>query len=112
MDVLSKHISNKFCCLLNTYYYEQEEKFKLSVKLLQCFMEPMKKIQVEGHLMFTEPQELYGNLDELCYVSAAENYEITLQSFVLFTLFIISASGGNVFRAHLLPRVGGSPTMN
>ena len=45
-------------------------------------MEPMKKIQVEGHLMFTEPQELYGNLDELCYVSAAKNYEITLQSFV------------------------------
>jgi len=35
----------------------------------QCFMEPMKKVQVEGHLMFAEPQDLFGNLDELCYVS-------------------------------------------
>ena len=32
-------------------------------------MEPLKKVQVEGCLMFTEPQELFGNLDELCYVS-------------------------------------------
>jgi len=31
-------------------------------------MEPMKKVQVEGHLMFAEPHELFGNLDELCYV--------------------------------------------
>ncbi len=36
---------------------------------LQCFMEPLKKVQVEGHLMFAEPQDLFGNLDELCYVS-------------------------------------------
>ena len=32
-------------------------------------MEPLKKVQVEGHLMFAEPQDLFGNLDELCYVS-------------------------------------------
>ena len=38
--------------------------------LYQCFMEPLKKVQVEGHLMFAEPQDLFGNLDELCYVSA------------------------------------------
>jgi len=31
-------------------------------------MEPLKKVQVEGHLMFAEPHELFGNLDELCYV--------------------------------------------
>ncbi|ESO01138.1 hypothetical protein HELRODRAFT_175167 [Helobdella robusta] len=37
--------------------------------LKHCFMEPMKKVQVEGHLMFTEPHQLFGNLDELCYVS-------------------------------------------
>lgn len=36
---------------------------------LQCFMEPLKKVQVEGHLMFAEPDDLFGNLDELCYVS-------------------------------------------
>lgn len=35
---------------------------------VQCFMEPLKKVQVEGHLMFAEPHELFGNLDELCYV--------------------------------------------
>jgi len=32
-------------------------------------MEPLKKVQVEGHLMFAEPCDLFGNLDELCYVS-------------------------------------------
>ena len=32
-------------------------------------MEPLKKVQVEGYLMFAEPQDLFGNLDELCYVS-------------------------------------------
>jgi len=32
-------------------------------------MEPLKKVQVEGFLMFAEPQDLFGNLDELCYVS-------------------------------------------
>jgi len=31
-------------------------------------MEPLKKVQVEGFLMFAEPQDLFGNLDELCYV--------------------------------------------
>ena len=36
--------------------------------VFQCFMEPLKKVQVEGHLMFAEPQDLFGNLDELCYV--------------------------------------------
>jgi len=32
-------------------------------------MEPLKNVQVEGHLMFAEPHDLFGNLDELCYVS-------------------------------------------
>ena len=36
-------------------------------------MEPLKKVQVEGHLMFAEPQDLFGNLDELCYVSFQPN---------------------------------------
>ena len=35
----------------------------------QCFMEPLKQVQVEGHLMFAEPRDLFGNLDELCSVS-------------------------------------------
>ncbi|PVD24908.1 hypothetical protein C0Q70_15401 [Pomacea canaliculata] len=37
--------------------------------LKHAFMEPLKKVQVEGSLMFTEPQDIFGNLDELCYVS-------------------------------------------
>ncbi|XP_064632140.1 uncharacterized protein LOC135490699 isoform X3 [Lineus longissimus] len=37
--------------------------------LKHCFMEPMKQLQVDGHLMYSEPQDLLGNLDELCYVS-------------------------------------------
>lgn len=37
--------------------------------LKHCFMEPLKKVQVEGHLMFAEPRYLFGNLDEICYVS-------------------------------------------
>lgn len=41
----------------------------LTLCLLQVFMEPLKKIQVEGFAMFAEPELLFGNLDELCCVS-------------------------------------------
>ncbi|RTG83184.1 uncharacterized protein DC041_0012827, partial [Schistosoma bovis] len=37
--------------------------------LKNCFMEPLKKLQVDGYLMFVEPMHLFGNLDDLCYVS-------------------------------------------
>ncbi|XP_022296980.2 pleckstrin homology domain-containing family G member 7-like isoform X1 [Crassostrea virginica] len=37
--------------------------------LKHCFMEPLKRLQVDGHLMFAEPNEIFSNLDELCYVS-------------------------------------------
>ncbi|CAG5120615.1 unnamed protein product, partial [Candidula unifasciata] len=37
--------------------------------LKHCFLEPLKKVQVEGSLMYAEPQDLFGNLDELSYVS-------------------------------------------
>lgn len=37
--------------------------------LFQVYMEPLKKIQVEGYGMFAEPEILFGNLDELCCVS-------------------------------------------
>lgn len=43
--------------------------FISSMFYLQCFLEPLKKLQVDGYLMFVEPQDLFGNLDELCYVS-------------------------------------------
>ena len=35
----------------------------------QVYMDPLKKIQVEGYSMFAEPELLFGNLDELCCVS-------------------------------------------
>jgi len=41
-------------------------------------MEPLKKVQVEGFLMFAEPQELFGNLDELCYVSPSPVFALYL----------------------------------
>ena len=37
--------------------------------LKNVFMEPLKKVQVEGYVMFAEPEVLFGNLDELCCVS-------------------------------------------
>ena len=36
-------------------------------------MEPLKKAQVEGFLMFAEPELLFGNLDELCSVSVTSS---------------------------------------
>lgn len=48
----------------------------LLFSILQCFMEPLKKCQVEGHLMYAEPEDLFGNLDELCYVGWMHSREI------------------------------------
>ena len=53
----------------------------------KCFMEPIKKVQVEGHLMFAEPHEMFGNLDELCYVSY-----VVLSIDVLLTYLVYSSS--------------------
>ena len=39
--------------------------------LKNVFMEPLKKIQVEGYAMFAEPEVLFGNLDELIFVTYA-----------------------------------------
>ncbi|XP_076337163.1 uncharacterized protein LOC143239685 isoform X2 [Tachypleus tridentatus] len=39
--------------------------------LKNVFMEPLKKIQVEGYVMFAQPEVLFGNLDELCCVTYA-----------------------------------------
>ncbi|XP_068202565.1 pleckstrin homology domain-containing family G member 7-like [Palaemon carinicauda] len=37
----------------------------------KVYMEPLKKIQVDGYAMFAEPELLFGNLDELCCVTYA-----------------------------------------
>ncbi|XP_047736143.1 uncharacterized protein LOC125177788 [Hyalella azteca] len=39
--------------------------------LKNVYMEPLKKIQVDGFAMFAEPELLFGNLDELCCVTYA-----------------------------------------
>ncbi|XP_077539972.1 uncharacterized protein LOC144152548 isoform X3 [Haemaphysalis longicornis] len=52
--------------------------------LKNVFMEPLKKIQVEGYAMFAEPEVLFGNLDELCCVTYAFCKEFI--SFILATL--------------------------
>lgn len=85
--------------------------------LKHCFMEPLKKVQVEGLLMFAEPQDLLGNLDELCYVSYTfckdfiasllkdisstkfGNTEVLLQSFERFTTH---SRDGGVFHTYCL----------
>lgn len=36
------------------------------ITLKNVYMEPLKKIQVEGFAMFADPDVLFGNLDELC----------------------------------------------
>ena len=46
-----------------------EIQYSVLFSAFQVFMEPLKKVQVEGFLMFAEPEVLFGNLDELCCVS-------------------------------------------
>ncbi|GFS45430.1 hypothetical protein NPIL_539352 [Nephila pilipes] len=44
--------------------------------LKNAFMEPLKKIQVDGFAMFAEPEVLFGNLEELSYS------EVSIKSFI------------------------------
>ena len=48
-------------------------------------MEPLKKAQVEGFLMFAEPELLFGNLDELCSVSVTS----LVHMYVILTSYIL-----------------------
>jgi hypothetical protein len=50
-------------------------------------MEPLKNVQVEGHLMYAEPEEIFGNLDELCYVRHSSN---VTRNFILIFLYPLS----------------------
>lgn len=43
-----------------TFFYDH------LMTLKNVYMEPLKKIQVEGFAMFADPDVLFGNLDELC----------------------------------------------
>ena len=46
---------------------------------LQVYMEPLKKVQVEGYIMMAEPEMLFGNLDELCCVSQKNEIQVRQQ---------------------------------
>lgn len=54
--------------------FQSETAFLLDhlMVMKHVYMEPLKKAQVEGFLMFAEPEVLFGNLDELCSVSLTE----------------------------------------
>ena len=51
-------------------------------------MEPLKKAQVEGFLMFAEPEVLFGNLDELCSVSKNETFLDRFSNTVKLIVFL------------------------
>jgi hypothetical protein len=81
--------------------------------LKNVFMEPLKKIQVEGFAMFAEPELLFGNLDELCCVTYAfckEFISLLLENVgaagelptidVLVKLFQKSSEAGSVSQAY------------
>ena len=61
----------------------------LNSALFQCFLEPLKKVQVEGFLMYAEPSDIFSNLDELCYVS-------TVLSLLAITLCMTVSSADNI----------------
>lgn len=54
------------------------------VLIRQVYMDPLKKIQVEGYAMFAEPELLFGNLDELCCV----RFFIEFIKFLVYTKII------------------------
>lgn len=60
------HVTNECVHLKFVFFFIQQ---CLILLILKCFMEPLKRLQVDGHLMFAEPNEIFSNLDELCYVS-------------------------------------------
>ncbi len=45
----------------------------------QVFKEPLKECQVEGCLLYVEPDLLFGNLEELCQVGGCEQMRMNLQ---------------------------------
>ena len=58
-------------CIEADYISTVFPKIQIHIKFSahKVYMEPLKKVQVEGFLMYAEPEVLFGNLDELCSVS-------------------------------------------
>jgi hypothetical protein len=65
---------------------------------MQVFLEPLKKVQVEGYVMCAEPEVLFGNLDELCCVSISTN--VTNKSMLLCLFTVLLSNGGFCNRPH------------
>ncbi|CAM1332573.1 PLEKHG7 (predicted) [Pycnogonum litorale] len=66
--------------------------------LKNVYMEPLKKIQVEGFAMFAEPEILFGNLDELCCVTYAFCKEFV-------NLILDNIQSGEVLATNVLVRL-------
>ena len=81
-----KYESDSFCCSCMQVPKREQRRREALWELFQSdllfltehlmvlknvYMEPLKKIQVEGYAMFAEPEVLFGNLDELCLVTYA-----------------------------------------
>ena len=67
-------------------------------------MEPLKKVQVEGSLMFAEPPDLFGNLDELSYVRLCFIYILTVSHLrVIVCSWKINGMITNNYRSSLFP---------
>jgi hypothetical protein len=58
----------------------------------QVFLEPLKKVQVEGFVMCAEPEVLFGNLDELCCVTYA-----FCKEFINLLIDLVTVDGNMLF---------------
>ncbi|XP_046644768.1 uncharacterized protein LOC124331523 isoform X2 [Daphnia pulicaria] len=68
--------------------------------LKNVYMDPLKKIQVEGYAMFAEPELLFGNLDELCCVTYS-----FCKEFISLLLHHAQAGGGDTKTTHILTKL-------
>ncbi|XP_059351050.1 uncharacterized protein LOC130695239 isoform X2 [Daphnia carinata] len=68
--------------------------------LKNVYMDPLKKIQVEGYAMFAEPELLFGNLDELCCVTYS-----FCKEFISLLLHHAQPGGGDTKTTHILTKL-------
>ncbi|CAG0892699.1 unnamed protein product, partial [Cyprideis torosa] len=71
-SIISRSEQKRRDALWDLFQSELAFLFDHLMVMKNVFLEPLKKIQVEGFAMFAEPELLFGNLDELCCVSILE----------------------------------------
>ena len=76
-------------------------------------MEPLKKAQVEGFLMFAEPELLFGNLDELCSVSVTSLVHMYVHTTnFIHTMYVTRKMHGKLLLCSLLKTIDTSSNFN